>query len=657
MSRDITNSPRRPVTPLTHFEGITTHKTQYSTPPLYGSALTSGTTTSYSTSSEPIISDENKDKYARMFAACGPVSGLLGSDKAREVFLKSRLPAEKLNQIWSLADTKERGSLDITDFTIAMFYIQQTMDGHISNLPKSLPASLLKAATGASTRAGSISLGPQPTSELLVSTDLLQSLRVGGQKKGDTPTTSRQSTGGSSDRDVPWEVTAEEKAKFDRYFDLLDIDRDGFVEGEEAVPFFRESKLSDTVLAQIWDLADITNTGRLTKDEFAVAMHVINNKIAYNKPIPETLPMPMVPPSLRAGAALSKPSSQNDDFFSREAYDKSSRNSTPNVVEDPFRNTGSSWYKQQPSLPVDLFDPPSTTSSSSSQSDKTSGNSLPLKFFGLPLTTSSSSSSPQTNKTKTVQASGNQDLWTTLANGESDLAVLDTKLNQEAKVVKDLQTERAQLEEKISRAHDMRGMMEQRLFNLKTQKEQESKTIDDLKSSLATMESEMANLRMAIDVSKRELGIAQEDKRSFLKALAEGREESLELKASLQRSCEEVVELRKDLEMRMNMLGLDPVDFPSVPGPEPRPGSGGASSQAEAAERNGRVTRGPQFAKDDLIATPPRQRNPEFRAPEPERLGRGPQDNGDFHGIGLSKPIQEQPWHFLAQQESLSREQ
>lgn len=88
------------VTPLTHFEGITTHKTQYSTPPLYGSALTSATTTSYSTSSEPIISDENKDKYARMFAACGPVSGLLGSDKAREVFLKSRLPAEKLNQIW-----------------------------------------------------------------------------------------------------------------------------------------------------------------------------------------------------------------------------------------------------------------------------------------------------------------------------------------------------------------------------------------------------------------------------------------------------------------------------------------------------------------------------------------------------------------------------
>lgn len=287
----------------------------------------------------------------------------------------------------------------------------------------------------------------------------------------------------------------------------------------------------------------------------------------------------------------------------------------------------------------------------------TSGNSLPLDLFDLPVTTSpSSSSSPQTNKARTVQANDNQHLWTKLANGDGILAVLDTKLNQETKAVKDLQTERAQLEEQISRAKDMRGMMEQRLSNLKTQKERESKAVDDLKSSLASMESEMANLRMGIDVSKRELEIAQEDKRSFLKALAEGQEESLELKAGLQRSCDEVVELRRDLEARMRMLGLDPVDFPGVPGPGP--GLGGAASLVEVAERNGCVTRGPQLVKDGLIARSPRQRNPEFRVPEPVLLGsRGPQDHGTFDEVGRIKPMQAQPWHLLAQQESLSREQ
>jgi hypothetical protein len=38
-----------------------------------------------------------------MFMACGPVNGLLDGDNARGVFLKSKLPVEKLGQIWYVA--------------------------------------------------------------------------------------------------------------------------------------------------------------------------------------------------------------------------------------------------------------------------------------------------------------------------------------------------------------------------------------------------------------------------------------------------------------------------------------------------------------------------------------------------------------------------
>lgn len=55
---------------------------------------------SHSTGSEPTISESDRTKYANMFMACGPVSGLLDGDKAREVFLKSKLPVDKLSQIW-----------------------------------------------------------------------------------------------------------------------------------------------------------------------------------------------------------------------------------------------------------------------------------------------------------------------------------------------------------------------------------------------------------------------------------------------------------------------------------------------------------------------------------------------------------------------------
>lgn len=46
------------------------------------------------------------------------------------------------------------------------------------------------------------------------------------------------------------------------------------------------------------DLADINNDGRLTRDGFAVAMHLIQKKLAGQE-IPDTLPPSLVPPSAR----------------------------------------------------------------------------------------------------------------------------------------------------------------------------------------------------------------------------------------------------------------------------------------------------------------------------------------------------------------------
>ena len=81
------------VAPIPHFEGITPAKTDS---PLSGSTPV----VSHSTGSDPTISESDKTKYDNMFMAVGPVGGLLDGDKAREVFLKSKLPVDKLSQIW-----------------------------------------------------------------------------------------------------------------------------------------------------------------------------------------------------------------------------------------------------------------------------------------------------------------------------------------------------------------------------------------------------------------------------------------------------------------------------------------------------------------------------------------------------------------------------
>jgi epidermal growth factor receptor substrate 15 len=49
-----------------------------------------------------------------------------------------------------------------------------------------------------------------------------------------------------------WDVSPTDKAKFDQFFDTLDTQKRAFIEGDVAVPFMLQSKLSEDVLAQIW---------------------------------------------------------------------------------------------------------------------------------------------------------------------------------------------------------------------------------------------------------------------------------------------------------------------------------------------------------------------------------------------------------------------
>lgn len=50
------------------------------------------------------------------------------------------------------------------------------------------------------------------------------------------------------------------------------------------------------------DLADIRQTGALNKDEFAVALKLIRDAVSGKEP-PSSLPLSLVPPSLRTGGA------------------------------------------------------------------------------------------------------------------------------------------------------------------------------------------------------------------------------------------------------------------------------------------------------------------------------------------------------------------
>jgi epidermal growth factor receptor substrate 15 len=183
-----------------------------------------------------------------------------------------------------------------------MHLIRASMDGQLPSIPTTLPPGLYELAsdqplphqfTGQGPARNAPALGPFPAVFAL-------------------------------QPQLAWDVTPTEKATADMRFDGLDKQKRGYVESDVVVPFMLQSKLPKSDLASIWlasltypfslsylttvhrDLVDLNDDGRLTRDCFAVAFHLIRERLNGNE-IPATLSASLMPPSMRAAATNQEP--------------------------------------------------------------------------------------------------------------------------------------------------------------------------------------------------------------------------------------------------------------------------------------------------------------------------------------------------------------
>ncbi|KAH7927735.1 hypothetical protein BV22DRAFT_1110947 [Leucogyrophana mollusca] len=406
----------------------------------------------------PVLTPQDKAKFSRLFQGCGPVNGLLSGDKARDVFVKSKLPVDKLSQIWSLCDTQDRGSLDSTDFTIAMYLIQACMSGQLSFVPTTLPPGLYEQAGGrhldgvaAHSTGGSAALSSPAASSFAPKHPAVQS-QLTGQLSSAPPLPSRRPGGSGLAPTVPafpsaapqatghWDVTAAEKAGADRFFDTLDSQHHGYIEGDVAVPFMLQSKLSEDILAQVWDLADINNDGRLTRDGFAVAMHLIQSKLS-GKDIPDVLPSTLIPPSMRANgtafAAPPKPQEQLRDLLWDDSPPPSAVHTQPQMSGLQPQSTGSHHVAFAPppsshptQTPQDPFGASAATSSFNRDllgDDDDTHSSPPLHDQSAEIGNVQNQLN-STNRSLNTTKAEREALEATLANQAAQLSALQTQL-------------------------------------------------------------------------------------------------------------------------------------------------------------------------------------------------------------------------------------
>ncbi|CAK5088325.1 unnamed protein product [Meloidogyne enterolobii] len=108
---------------------------------------------------------------------------------------------------------------------------------------------------------------------------------------------SRQQSTTSALAEENWAIGLNDLQKYEAIFNSLGP-VDGRLSGNQCRPVLLNSQLPKGILAKIWDLADIDADGFLDKPEFCVALHLVYRSL-QNDPLPERLPLALVPPEKR----------------------------------------------------------------------------------------------------------------------------------------------------------------------------------------------------------------------------------------------------------------------------------------------------------------------------------------------------------------------
>ncbi|XP_059614607.1 epidermal growth factor receptor substrate 15-like 1 isoform X2 [Phlebotomus argentipes] len=255
-------------------------------------------------STEWAMSALDEAKYQKTFNSLRPENGLLPGNKVKGVLMESRLPVETLGQIWDLADQDKDGSLDIYEFSVAMHLVYHALQKR--QIPAALPTALKKSIAKAPVAEEPelfadfpTDLAPPPVAPPPAIPSLPASLIADVPR---APTAALSNLSLLSEElpkpAVDWVVSAEEKRQFDAIFKRSDMDNDDLVSGLEIKDIFLQSGVSQNCLAHIWALCDSMQTGKLTSEQFALALWLVERKKRGIDP-PTVLAPNMVPPSLR----------------------------------------------------------------------------------------------------------------------------------------------------------------------------------------------------------------------------------------------------------------------------------------------------------------------------------------------------------------------
>uniref|UniRef100_A0AAY4C928 Intersectin-1 n=1 Tax=Denticeps clupeoides TaxID=299321 RepID=A0AAY4C928_9TELE len=278
-----------------------------------------------------VISVDERAKHDQQFHSLTPTAaGFITGDQAKNFFLQSGLPPPVLAQIWALADLNNDGKMDMHEFSIAMKLIKLKLQGH--SLPPTLPPSLMQPPL--MPPPAPFGMAPMPTIPTVPHMPMAPIAGVGMSPPlvSSVPPTVPPLANGtpamiqpmpgfahpgifqnqicaeikflfrktfSAPPPTDWVVPQSSRLKYRQLFNSHDKMMSGHLTGPQARTILMQSSLPQAQLATIWNLSDIDQDGKLTAEEFILAMHLIDMAMS-GLPLPPLLPPEFIPPTFRS---------------------------------------------------------------------------------------------------------------------------------------------------------------------------------------------------------------------------------------------------------------------------------------------------------------------------------------------------------------------
>nr|XP_046264789.1 epidermal growth factor receptor substrate 15-like 1 isoform X2 [Scatophagus argus] len=463
------------------------------------------------------IRPDEKGKFEGIFSSLSPVNGLLSGDKVKPILINSKLPLDILGKIWDLSDVDKDGHLDKDEFTVAMHLVYRAMDKE--PVPTTLPTSLIppsKRKKFAGALPGAVAVlpalsglmaGPAPLKESLRSTPPLSSSTLNTKTVNLSPKHSFKSSSPSQPA-VNWVVPVADREGYDDMFKKIDTDNDGLINGTEVIEIFMQSSLSQTMLAQIWGLADTKQTGKLTREQFSLAMHLIQQKTTKGIDPPSALTPDMIPPSERTAASAAGP------------------------------NYAALLSAVRPEL----------TALDNLHRDSTSST-VAAELTGIKELDDLSQEIAQLQREKFILEQEVREKEEAIRHQNSEVQDMQDGLDRESSSLQDLESQKQVAQERLEEMDQQRSKLEGMLSDVKQKCQEESQMISSLQSQIRSRESDLRSQEDELGHTKVELSRLQEEEAQLEQNLLSGRVQLDSIIKSLKTTQEELNQARSKLSL------------------------------------------------------------------------------------------------------------